>query len=84
MELTEAEGGKGGVAQKRKRSDADGEVTSVSKQGGCGRGCKSTSVTTRVAIGKVVASSIGTHVMVAESEPAIVLMLGPTRGAHLS
>ena len=84
MELTEAEGGKGGAAQKRKRSDADGEVTGVSKQGGRCHGHKSTSVTARIAVGKVVASSVRTHVVVAESEPTIAPMFGPTTGARPS
>jgi hypothetical protein len=75
--LTEAEGDKGGAAWKRKRSEVAGEATGTSKRGGHGHGCRSTPASARVTVGKVVASSLGTHVTAVKSESAIEPVKGP-------
>lgn len=75
--LMEAEGDKGGAARKRKRSEVAGEATGTSKRGGHGRGCRSTLASVRVTVGKVVTSSLGTHVTAAKSELAIEPVKGP-------
>jgi hypothetical protein len=67
----EAKGDKGGAARKRKRSEVAGEAIGTSKRGGHDHGCRSTLVSVRVTVGKVVASSLGTHVTAAKSESAI-------------
>jgi hypothetical protein len=75
--LMEAEGDKGGAAQKRKRFEVAGEATSTSKRGGHGCGCRSTLASARVTVGKVVTLSLGTHVTAAKSESAIEPVKGP-------